>query len=130
MLVKIDTLTITNAGFGYTFTPAITISPAQEFRQGTFEVILNDEPDRGIGTIRMIDGGANYVNSPVFTIGPAPDIQRVFEGNFYSQIGRTWKWSGEYWEEKISQEFRYLESVGGRIRSIPGKDMGYSSYQL
>ena len=40
-----------------------------EFRQGTFEVVLNDEPDRGIGTIRMIDG-ANYVNSPVFTIGP------------------------------------------------------------
>ena len=91
---------------------------------------MNDEPDRGIGTIRMIDGGANYVNSPTFTIGPAPDIQRVFEGNFYSQISRTWKWSGEYWEEKISQEFRYLESVGGRIRSIPGKDMGYSSYQL
>ena len=90
---------------------------------------MNDEPDRGIGTIRMIDGGANYVNSPVFTIGPAPDIQRVFEGNFYSQIGRTWKWSGEYWEEKITQEFRYLESVGGRIRSIPGKDM-HSSYQL
>ena len=26
-------------------------------------------------------------------------------------------------EEKISQEFRYLESVGGRIRSIPGRDM-------
>ena len=48
---QIDTLTITNAGFGYTFTPAITISPAQEFRQGTFEVVLNDEPDRGIGTI-------------------------------------------------------------------------------
>ena len=43
---QIDTLTITNAGFGYTFTPAITISPAQEFRQGTFEVVLNDEPDR------------------------------------------------------------------------------------
>ena len=86
---QIDTLTITNAGFGYTFTPAITISPAQEFRQGTFEVVLNDEPDRGIGTIRMIDGGANYVNSPVFTIGPAPDIQRVFEDDFYSQIGRT-----------------------------------------
>lgn len=120
---QIDTLTITNAGFGYTFTPAITISPAQEFRQGTFEVVLNDEPDRGIGTIRMIDGGANYVNSPVFTIGPAPDIQRVFVDDFYSQIGRTWKWSGTTWEEKISQEFRYLESVGGRIRSIPGRDM-------
>ena len=28
---QIDTLTITNAGFGYTFTPAITISPAQKW---------------------------------------------------------------------------------------------------
>lgn len=122
---QISDIVITNAGFGYTFTPAVTIQEAQEFRQATFEVILNNEPDRGIGTIRMIDGGANYVSGPTFTIGEAPDIQKVFAGDFYSQEQRTWKWTGETWAEKVSEEFTYLESVDGRMVSIPGNQMSF-----
>ena len=69
----------------------------------------------------MIDGGANYVNV-LYSRLVHTRHSRVFEV-LYSQIGRTemeWYYMGG---EDLSK-FRYLESVGGRIRSIPGRDMG------
>jgi hypothetical protein len=113
----VTSITITNSGFGYLTAPSVTIEPAPISKKAIIDV---DMSNTGIGTVRIIDGGSNYVNGPTITISAPEDILNVEVNETYSQNLKTWRWTGTEWQEKITEEFQYLDPNTNSIVRIPG----------
>lgn len=113
----VTSITITNSGFGYTTAPTISIQSAPVSRQAVIQVELLNT---GISTVRIFDGGANYVNNPSISIESPEDILNVEKNELYSQNQKTWRWTGTEWQEKITEEFQYLDPSTNSIVRIPG----------
>lgn len=118
---KVTGITFTNTGFGYTVAPTITIGEAPISRQAIAISKLSN--DTSLASIEVIDGGLNYVNEITISFDSPNDIQNVDVGDTYSQDQRIWKWSGTDWQEKITEEFSYLNPVTNSLTRIPGNSM-------
>jgi len=116
----VTSITITNSGFGYTVAPTVTIQDAPISRQAVIGVQLSNT---GISTVRIFDGGLNYVNNPTISIDVPEDILNVEENETYSQNQKTWRWNGTQWQEKITEEFQYLDPNTNSIVRIPGSTL-------
>jgi hypothetical protein len=117
----VTSITFTNTGFGYTEPPTITIEEAPISRQAI--AISEISNDTGISTVKIVDGGLNYVNAITISFDPPNDIQNIDIGDTYAQDQRLWKWSGTQWQQKITDEFSYLDPTINSIIRIPGKSM-------
>ena len=113
----VTSITITNTGFGYTVAPTVTIQSAPVSRQAVIGVELSNT---GISTVIIYDGGQNYVNSPTITISTPEQILNVEVNETYSQSQTTWRWNGTQWQEKVTEEFQYLDPNTNSIVKIPG----------
>jgi hypothetical protein len=116
----VTSITITNSGFGYTTAPTVTIEDAPISREATLRLEMSNT---GIATVKVIDGGLNYVNSPTITVSFPEDILNVEQNELYSQNQKTWRWSGTEWQEKITEEFQYLDPNTNSIIRIPGSTL-------
>lgn len=116
----VTSITITNSGFGYTVTPTVTIQDAPISRQAVIRVELSNT---GISTVRIFDGGLNYVNNPSISLPPPEEILNVENGELYSQNQTTWRWTGTEWQEKVTEEFQYLDPTTNSIIRIPGSTL-------
>lgn len=125
-------LTLTNAGFGYTVAPQITITSAPISIQAT--AIASIDNTTGVSTVRIIDGGANYLSTPTITFDTPPDILNVKSGDKYYQNGITWRWNGTQWEQKITEGFQYFDPISNNIVGVAGSFISapvtYYQYEL
>lgn len=113
----VTSITITNSGFGYTVAPTVTIGSAPISRQAVIGIELSNT---GISTVVVYDGGLNYVNGATITISAPQQILNVEENETYSQNQRTWRWTGTQWQEKVTEEFQYLDPNTNSIVKVPG----------
>lgn len=114
----VTSVTIVNSGFGYTTSPNLTIesAPISIKARLTIRTVENS----GITSIFVSEKGLNYQTPPTITIDQPDDVTNVNVGDIYTQVNRTWKWSGTEWEEKITEEFGYLDLTNNRIVKIEG----------
>lgn len=112
----VSSITITNPGFGYTQPPTITIGNPPEYRTASGIASVRDGK---IISIIVLDGGLNYDQPPTITFSVSPEpVLNVEVDETYSQNNKTWKWNGTEWQEKITEEFKFLD--GGLIISVFG----------
>lgn len=105
-------INLTNAGFGYTSIPSVGITTAPYYRNALGVASFSNGTITGV---TIIDPGKNYYQIPSITfIGNQQETVNVEVGDLYSQADKTWKWSGTDWEEKITDEFEYLDGVNLR----------------
>lgn len=80
---SVDSVTLTNAGVGYTVAPQVTIPNTSQYKSpvglvtATGKAFLNGSG--GISTIRLTNSGFGYVDPPVITISPG---SAEGDGNF------------------------------------------------
>ena len=115
---KINSITLTNGGFGYLFNPSVSITLAPTYRTAVGFAILNSTT--GISTIALTDGGANYITPPTITIGAPQEIQKVFVGDVHFQNNQYWRWNGTAWQEKFTEEFKYFDGATSTVKAIQG----------
>ena len=115
---KINSITLTNGGFGYLFNPSVSITLAPTYRTAVGFAILNSTT--GISTIALTDGGANYTTPPTITIGAPQEIQKVFVGDIHFQNNQYWRWNGTAWQEKFTEEFKYFDGATSTVKAIQG----------
>ena len=115
---KINSITLTNGGFGYLFNPTVSITPAPTYRTAVGFAVLNSTT--GISTITLTDGGANYTTPPTITIGAPQEIQKVFVGDIHFQNNQYWRWNGTVWQEKFTEEFKYFDGATSTVKAIQG----------
>ena len=113
----VTSITITNSGFGYTTAPTITIDQAPISKQASAIAVVTNT---GVSSIRVIEGGLNYINEIVVRLDYPEDIQNVNVNDTYSQNQKTWKWTGTEWKEKVTKEFEYLDPNTDTIIKVPG----------
>lgn len=111
-------ITLTNGGFGYIFNPTVSIAAAPISRKASGSTILN--VSTGISTIVITDQGSNYSSLPTITFQTPDVIQNVNIGDIYNKDIRSWRWNGTQWQEKFTEEFRYLDSATSTILSTNG----------
>lgn len=111
-------ITLTNGGFGYIFNPTVSITTAPISRRAFGVSILN--ASTGISTIAITDAGANYNSLPTITFGTPDVIQNVMIGQIHAQNNQYWRWNGTQWQEKFTEEFRYLDSATSTILTTDG----------
>lgn len=112
-------ITITNAGFGYTSIPSVGITTAPYYRRA---VGIASMVDGRIVGVSILDPGKNYYSAPAITFfGNQSEILNVQIDQKYSQADRTWKWNGTEWQEKVTDEFEYLD--GQIIKTAVGSQI-------
>lgn len=115
----VESININESGFGYLTAPTLTISspPTYSTAVGIASVIGGK-----ISSITVVDSGSNYDSPPTVTLYPSPNpVQNLFPGDIYSQNDITWKWTGTGWQEKITNEYRFLDR--GIIKSALGNQI-------
>lgn len=104
----VSSITITNPGFGYTQPPSITIGNPPEYRTASGIASVRDGK---IISINLLDGGLNYDQPPTITFSVLPEpVLNVEVDETYSQNNKTWKWNGTEWQEKVTEEFKFLDN--------------------
>lgn len=116
----VTSITITNSGFGYTVAPTVTIQNAPISSQAVIGVELSGTQ---ISSVIVYDGGLNYVNGPTITVSAPEQILNIEVNETYSQNQRTWRWNGAQWEEKVTEEFQYLDPNTNSVVKIPGSTL-------
>lgn len=112
-------ITFTNSGFGYTTIPSVGIDTAPYYRRAVG--IASMVNGRLVG-VSILDPGKNYYSAPSITfIGNQTEILNVQIDQQYSQADRTWKWNGTDWQEKVTDEFEYLD--GSVIKTAVGSQI-------
>ena len=111
-------ITLTNGGFGYIYNPTVSITPAPISRRASGYTVLN--VSTGISTIVITDGGSNYNSLPIITFGTPDVIQNVVVNQIHAQNNLYWRWNGTQWQEKFTEEFRYLDSATSTILNTNG----------
>jgi hypothetical protein len=114
----VTSITITNSGFGYTMTPNLTIQSAPISRKARLTV--TSIQNSGISSVVILDQGLNYQTTPVISFSNPGEVTEINIGDIYNQSERTWKWNGSEWEEKITQEFGYLDPINSIIIRVAG----------
>jgi hypothetical protein len=87
---SIDRILLTNTGFGYTEPPTVTITSIANTSIGATSgavygtgaaatAVINST---GITSIRVLNGGTNYFNTPTLTIDPVIGIPAILEPQF------------------------------------------------
>ena len=77
---SIDRILITNPGFGYTVPPTVTItsiantSPGGQGVYGVGAAATAVITNSGIASVRVINGGTNYYNTPIVSFGSSTGI--------------------------------------------------------
>ena len=77
---SIDRILITNPGFGYTVPPTVTItsiantSPGGQGVYGVGAAATAVITNSGISSVRVINGGTNYYNTPIVSFGSSTGI--------------------------------------------------------
>lgn len=105
----VTAINITNAGFGYTSIPTVGITTAPYYRNASAVATMENG---AITSVTLVDPGKNYFQIPEISFTATQDETRnVNVGDLYSQADKTWKWSGTAWEEKITDEFEYLDGT-------------------
>jgi len=113
----VTSIDITNAGFGYTVAPTVTIESAPTSVAAIIEVSVANS---GISSIRVVTNGSNYVTPPTVTVSAPDDVLSVEQNDLYTQNQTTWRWNGTSWQEKITEEFQYLDPTTSSIIKVPG----------
>lgn len=115
----VDSITITNAGFGYTVAPLLTLTAPPDYATALgYSTIENGE----ISDIVLTYAGLNYDEPPTLTFDRSPEpTLNVNINDSYSQNNVIWKWNGTNWQEKITEEFKYLD--GTNIMSVIGNSI-------
>lgn len=113
---SVSGITITNTGFGYTSTPTVGITTAPYYRRAVGFASVRDGK---IINVTVVDPGKNYYYAPtiIFTGDQLPTLN-VDVGDLYSQADKTWRWNGTEWQEKITDEFEYLD--GSILKTAKG----------
>ena len=77
---SIDRILITNPGYGYTVPPTVTItsiantSPGGQGVYGSGAAATSVLTNSGITSVRVINGGTNYYNTPIISFGSSTGI--------------------------------------------------------
>jgi len=77
---SVDRILITNPGFGYTVPPTVTITsiantaPGGQGVYGVGAAATAVLTDTGITSVRVINGGTNYYNTPIISFGASTGI--------------------------------------------------------
>jgi hypothetical protein len=114
----VSEIVITNSGFGYTSIPNLIISPAPISIKAELRVLSIQ--NTGITSVFILNPGSNYQTPPTISFDLPDDIVEINAGYLYSQNNKTWRWNGSEWEEKITDEFRYLDPIDEIIVAVSG----------
>ena len=101
---------ITQAGFGYTVAPEVTISAPPVFRTATG---ITSFKDGQLISVTITDQGANYYDPPAVSFDIEPEPVVVTEVNdIYSANNKVYRWNGTQWELQLTKAFEYMDSQG------------------
>lgn len=114
----VSSINVTNSGFGYVYSPSVSISSAPASRTAFGVAILNQTT--GISTVAIVDGGSNYTSPPTITFETPDQIENLTVNQIYSQNNKTWRWNGTRWQEKFTEEFQYLDPTISTILKTRG----------
>jgi hypothetical protein len=126
----VSSITITNTGFGYTTTPSLTISQPPTYSTAVGYVTVSNGQ---IDSIVVVDPGLNYDTPPTVSFDTLPEpVLNVEVNETYSQNNKTWRWNGSNWQEKITEEFKFLngENVSSVVGSSVAKIVNNYEYEV
>lgn len=126
----VESINITEAGFGYIDVPSLSISEPPTYSTA---IGFASVSDGALTSITIVDPGSNYDSAPTVSLYPFPnETKNLFVNNTYSQNDITWKWNGTGWEQKVTEEYRFLDNgvikgaIGANI-SLPVTNYEYEN---
>lgn len=142
---SIDRILLTNPGYGYTVPPTVTITGIANTAPGgqgvygvgaaaTAVIAVNS----GIASIRVIDGGSNYYNTPIISFGSSTGatqpivepiiVNGVIQSVLFRNAGAGYSFAPPYVLSRTGADgsltntnFQYNERIVGQASSVSAK---------
>jgi hypothetical protein len=150
---SIDRILITNPGFGYTVPPTVTITsiantaPGGQGVYGTGAAATSViAANTGIASIRVINGGSNYYNTPIISFGSSTGatqpvvepviVDGVITSLLFQNTGSGYSFAPPYLISRTGADgtlsntnYQYNEEVVGQASSVTAKvrDWNYNT---